>query len=185
MFFKYYSRTGYAIFMFMISWFFLIGKVHAQTESDFPINTVLIREEVLKLNLSLHILKWPNDEQIRHLEVKVRDIDLIKLIAREKFEKIIKQEYIPSDICDRFIPLRNYIKGCDALLVRYKCREFLIQLIITSANARIVIREEKSSIRETDQGKLRFVQEVMEKLFNEDDIILKTDYGPVARNGGA
>jgi len=138
----------------------------------------------LKLNPSLNILKWPKDEQIRRLEVKVRDIDLIKLIAREKIEKIIKQKYIPSDICDRFTPLRNYIKGCGALLVRYKCREFLIQLTITSANARIVIREEKSSIRETDQGKLRFVQEVMEKFFNEDDILLKTDYGPVARKGG-
>ena len=184
MFFKYYSRAGYAIFMFMISCFFLVGKVPAQAESDFPINTVLIKEEVLKLNPSLNILKWPKDEQIRRLEVKVRDIDLIKLIAREKIEKIIKQKYIPSDICDRFIPLRNYIKGCGALLVRYRCREFLIQLTITSANARIVIREEKSSIRETDQGKLRFVQEVMEKFFNEDDILLKTDYGPVARKGG-
>lgn len=90
MFFKYYSRAGYAIFMFMISCFFLVGKVPAQAESDFPINTVLIKEEVLKLNPSLNILKWPKDEQIRRLEVKVRDIDLIKLIAREKIEKIIK-----------------------------------------------------------------------------------------------
>ena len=139
-----YTRTNTYVYygLILIGCFIIAGQGYARAEassavfSNFPDDTVLITEEVLKLNPSLSNFKWPSKEQIRAREVKIEKAsNLLKLYGRERFQMIIKPDCIASDILDRLLPLRYHVKyshskkGCDALLARYKCDKYLIMIL--------------------------------------------------------
>jgi len=194
-----YTKSNAYVYcgLILIGCFICTGQDYAQAEpssadfSNFPDNTVLITESVLKSNPSLSIYKWPSNEQVREREVKIEKAsNVLKLYGHKRIKRVIKAESIPPDILDRFLTLRYHVKysdrkkGCDALLARYKCDEYLVQSIVTSSYVRFVIRQEKPAARKTDDEKNKFVKEIIEKMFNNSDILLKTAFNITNANGG-
>ncbi len=165
-----------------------IGMVRAGTEepvhNEVPKNKVLISKEMLKSCPWLSQFKWPGADQIRDSKVSAVKKSCVELSARERLQKIMQSERIPNDIVARFVPLKGYLNGADALLTRYGYHKDCIYLFITSAHVRMIVWRTRDANRDTRDEKIAFVQDVVKDYFNKAPKLLPTFDNPVEKRGG-
>ena len=151
---------------------------------EIPDGTVIISEEMIEKNPSVATLRWPSEDEIRELRAKALDGTVFSELGRETMAKMIRAELTPSDVVKRFVPLRKYVKGCDALVTRYRHDGFLVQILVTSARMRMAVREEQPRARSTEKDQFTFVREVIRKFYREADVVLGVEHHPVRKGGG-
>jgi len=88
-------------------------------------------------------------------------------------KKIIKEQWIPEDIEQRLLPLRESLEGNDAIWTRYQVGGYSIQMVVDFGRVRVFISFVDTVSPEDKKAMKKFVAKTVDKFLKKSDAVKK------------
>jgi hypothetical protein len=120
-------------------------------------------------------LLWPTQTQIENNRMPL-DQKLVKKAVDDTMRylaMVLQDKWVPNRSDVDILPLKSSLEGCDAVWLRYERGDYAIQVVSTSAQIAVAIRDRKTvSKDEINQSRAKkHVSSMLDKFFRESEKI--------------
>lgn len=116
-------------------------------------------------------LIWPDEIKIKNSEPDNKENPYLKYAiegTNNWINKIFQDEWIHPDLKNMLIPMKSGINEIDIIIVRYRIKGYIIQMILTSKTLTIIIYPfHKRTKKVNRHKKTLYVNEIIQKFLKE------------------
>lgn len=166
------SRILSAIFAYLLGTVAIASPVPTNIPPDVQLFNIATISDIP----GVEFLKWPTSEQIERLRSDKRPSENTFFAPLRTLRTILNERWIPSDLVDRMLCLKQSINGNDAVYVRYACEGYNIQIVQTTATIGVTIQATNTThstevSKFTAEDARKAIGTTIDQFFNESEKI--------------